>query len=130
MSNWKHAYGWVGHILSPESEVPSDARDNVVAIPDTVFRTIMADMNRCKLDPSIKANVLGVESDPDNTLLATGVFFSVGFEHYGTVFTAAKFGSIEEENFDAVLNYKQAMKDIYGIELPPAKHMVGCSSEH
>jgi hypothetical protein len=130
MSNWKHAYGWVGHIISPESEVPSDPNDNVVAVPDAVFHKIMADMNSCKLDARIMANALGNESDADDALLATGVFFSVGFEHFGTVFSAAYFSGISEQSYNEILHYKQAMKDIYGIELPPARHMVGCSSEH
>lgn len=130
MSNSKHAYGWSGHILVPSDEMESNHHENVVAVPAGVFQLIASDYNECKLDERIEAEQLGVTSG-EVLFLATGFSFSEGFTHYGAVFDEAELRALPGESrvdFDA--EYLAAMKEVYGLDLPPCRLMIGCSSEH
>lgn len=132
MSNWKHAYGWVGHIITSAAENESDARDNVVAIPRLTWERLVGDYERDELDERIEARQLGVES-AGVYFLAVGYAFSEGFRHYGTVFAEAEAlegGGNDPTKDEASRDYMAAMLEIYGVALPPAKLMVGCLSEH
>lgn len=130
MSNWKNAYGWSGHILVSEAECESNPEHNVVAVQDDVFRRIVEDLKSDNLDDRIAASQLGV-SDGDCHFIATGTGLSVGFTHYGTVFDEAELrASPGSQAVDDDREYLKAMKDVYGLDLPPCRLMIGCSSEH
>jgi hypothetical protein len=131
MSNHKYAYGWIGHILSRQSEIGADDRReakqaNVIAIPDAVFDRIADDMGACKLDRRIKAKQLGWLSIETIYFLATGVSFTEGWTFYGAPFKAAEKG--RDATREAA--YLAAMEQRYGLKLPPCRPMVGCASEH
>lgn len=130
MSNWKHAYGWVGHILVSNDDADSDPDDNVIAIPKRTFAKLEQDYDDDVLDERIVAHRLGI-IDSDYVFLAFGHGFSEGFKHFGTVFMEAELKAEKQpltEDRDAA--YLSAMKDIYGLDLPPCRIMVGCASEH
>lgn len=136
MSNHKYAYGWSGHILTRKSECDDDRKQklnhlNVIAVPYDVFERIAQDMDNCNLPAGIEANQLGWLSLEEKYLLATGVGFTESFEYYGAPFEEAE---LRMENLplerDLDAGYLEAMKKRYGIELPPCRLMVGCSSEH
>lgn len=130
MSNWKTAYGWSGHILVSSDENESNHHDNVVAVPDEIFRRIVADHDNDGLDDRILARQLGVTSG-ETLFLATGTSFSEGFPHYGAVFEEAEVRAEPgESRVDLDEQYLAAMKDVYGLDLPPCRLMIGCSSEH
>lgn len=130
MSNWKNAYGWSGHILVSENECESDPENNVVAVPDEIFNRILEDYNLDNLQIDISAARLGVNSE-DVIFLATGTGFSMGFDHYGTVFYEAELRALPgAQAVDDDREYLKAMKDVYGLDLPPCRLMIGCSSEH
>jgi len=129
MSNWKRAYGWSGHILISEEEDGTNLDDNVVAVPEATLERIEADMDSIGLDERIEAHQLGVE-DSDCTVLAVGTCFSEGFGWFGTVFLEAELrGMPGPPAIDHDGEYLTAMKEIYGLELPPCRLMVGCSVE-
>lgn len=128
MSNWKEAYGWYGHIIVPKSQCHSDTKDNLVAVDDEAFERLKRDFDDMKLDPRIQCHQIGYrESESMDCYLATGVAFSSGFTHYGTVFQQAEEQS--KPNLKAA-HYVSAMRDLYGIELPQCRFMIGCSTEH
>lgn len=130
MSNWKHAYGWCGHILTTEDGSPED---NVIKIPTLAFKSLVEDLGNCKLDPRIEGELLGVIADEEACLLATGYAFSTGFTYYGTVFEEAEMlagGNEAVSREDQAREYLTAMKELYGLNLPSCKLMIGCSSEH
>lgn len=131
MSNWKHAYGWIGHILTDSLENRSDPDDNVVAIPTEIYRRIARDRDSGHVDQRIHFEELGVTSEEAPGLMASGYGFAIGFTHYGTVFVEAE---IMAEGQPVRINHKdeymKAMKEIYGLDLPPCRIMIGCSSEH
>jgi hypothetical protein len=130
MSNWKNAYGWSGHILVSEAECESNPEHNVVAVQDDVFRRIVEDYNSGNLQIDIEAARLGVNSE-DVIFLATGTGFSMGFDHFGTVFDEAELRALPGKRaIDIDAEYISAMKDVYGLDLPPCRLMIGCSSEH
>lgn len=130
MSNWKNAYGWSGHILVSEAECESNPEHNVVAVQDDVFRRIVEDLKRDNLDDRFAASQLGV-SDGDCLFIATGTGFSVGFTYFGTVFDEAELRALPGKRaIDIDAEYLEAMKDVYGLDLPPCRLMIGCSSEH
>lgn len=131
MSNHKKGYGWSGHILLPQSEEQSSVEHNVIAIPDEIFSRIKDDYEKCKLDTRISVKQLGFTADFEITFMAIGTGFSEGFEFYGTPFIEAELRAERhplERDLDA--DYLTAMKDIYGLELPRCRLMIGCSSEH
>lgn len=132
MSDWKHAYGWVGHIITSETGDDDCPKHNVVAIPRLTWERLVGDYESCKLDERIEANQLGV-IDGGVYFLACGYAFSIGFTHYGTVFDEAEIlegGNNCPSMAEASADYLAAMKEIYGLDLPPCRLMVGCSSEH
>ena len=130
MSNWKTAYGWSGHILVSSDECESSHDDNVVAVPDEVFRRIVADHESDRLDEWVTVKKLGVTSE-ETLFLATGTCFSEGFTHYGAVFEEAEVRAEPgESRVDIDEQYLAAMKEVYGLDLPPCRLMIGCSSEH
>jgi len=130
MSNWKNAYGWSGHILVSEDNCESDPEHNVVAVPDDVFNRIVEDCHSGNLQIDIAAARLGANSE-DVVFMATGTGFSMGFDHYGTVFNEAELrASPGSQAVDDDREYLKAMKDVYGLDLPPCRMMIGCSSEH
>lgn len=130
MSNWKNAYGWSGHILVSEANCESDPEHNAVAVPDNVFNRIIEDYKSDNLQCDIGAALLGVTSK-ETVFLATGTGFSIGFDHYGTVFDEAELrASPGSQAVDDDREYLKAMKDVYGLDLPPCRLMIGCSSEH
>ena len=131
MSNWKLAYGWYGHIIaSDESSAENCEQDNVIVVEKKVFDRLFKDYGDCKLDERIQANALGVTFGESDWFLATGVAFSEGFKHYGTVFVEAEAREEPDVSRAADAEYIAAMKEIYGIVLPPCRPMVGCSSEN
>ena len=127
MSNHKHAYGWIGHILCRKSE-GGNRRENVIPVPDEVFDRIAKDMEDCQLDRRIKVEQLGWISIETVYYLATGTAFTEGWEHYGAPFKAAE--EPREKHVERDAKYLVAMREIYGLTLPPSRLMVGCSSEH
>lgn len=130
MSNWKHAYGWSGHILVSLDQSDGDARENVVAIPQGVFDRLKHAHNNLTLDERVHIEPLGVTGSAA-LYLACGTSFSEGFSHYGTVFVEAEARSEPGPNaIDHDAEYLRAMKEVYGLDLPPCRLMVGCSSEH
>lgn len=133
MSNLKYAYGWDGHIITSRAETKSNKQDNVIAVPQGTFDRLVKDMGDDKLDPRIEARQLGWLAIEEVYFIATGRAFSESFAHYGTVFEEAEGlegGNEAVGRADRNKDYIAAMKEIYGIELPPSKLMVGCSSEH
>jgi hypothetical protein len=131
MSNWKNAYGWSGHILVSNKHNDSSRLDNVVAIEHDTFKRIVRDHEDDFLDSRIETKVLGVTGIEDVLFLATGVGFSEGFTYYGTVFNEAELRALPgKQAIDHDAEYLQAMKDVYGLDLPPCRLMIGCSSEH
>jgi hypothetical protein len=130
MSNWKHAYGWSGHILVSKDQQDSDPNDNLVAVDDSAFNRLMSDHDNCKLDSRIQVERIGI-IDSDYNFLACGSGFSEGFAHYGTVFQEADARSSPGPfEIDRDSEYMNAMKQIYGLDLPPCRLMIGCASEH
>lgn len=130
MNNSKYAYGWVGHILVDKDEMESCEADNVVAVEHEKFAALLkAWIDDDNLDARVKIARLGI-TDSDTFFLACGHpdSFSEGYEHYGTGFAAADLCS-QLPNPDDV-DYRQAMREVYGLDLPPHRFMVGCSSEH
>jgi len=133
MSNWKHAYGWSGHILVPDFETNGNPDENVVAIPSKIYARIAVDADLVKLDERIEARVLGIRDHATMlpNALAVGTCFSEGFTHYGTVFAEAEARAVPGPPvIDYDSEYLSAMKEIYGLDLPPCRLMIGCSSEH
>ena len=131
MSNWLHAYGWMGHILCSQSDGSSAPEHNVVAIPEEAFARLVADFDSGRID-RFEVEKLGVE-DGDTCFLAAGYAFSAGFRFYGTIFAEAE---MLEGGNEAVSRARQeapylaAFKEIYGVELPPCKLMIGACREH
>ena len=131
MSNWKTALGWYGHILASDKCDESNSHDNVVAIDDTTFQRIVRDHEDDFVDSRIGTEVLGIKSNEHIHFLATGVGFSKGFAHYGTVFEEAELMALPgKQSIDHGAEYMSAMKEIYGLDLPPCRLMIGCNSEH
>ena len=129
MSNHKNVYGWSGHLLVEDDALDSDPDHNLVAIPRATFNRIKEALDQIQLDQRIDARRIGI-TDGD-FYLATGTGFSRGFEHYGTVFEEAELRASPGPPFiDHDAEYMKAMKEIYGLDLPPCKLMIGCSSEH
>ncbi len=133
MSNNKYAFGWMGHIITNASEIESDSKDNVVAIPRLSFERLVHDYENSKLDPRIEVNQLGLLANGEVFFLACGYAFSEGFNHFGTVFEEAEIlegGNQAVSREDQSREYMTAMVEIYGVKLPPCKLMIGCASEH
>jgi hypothetical protein len=133
MSNDRHAYGWIGHIITSANETRSSAKHNVVAIARLAFERLVSDFENCKLDSRIEVEQLGVTANGEVFYLACGYAFSTGYQFYGTVFEEAEMlegGNQNVSRADQEKPYIAAMKEIYGLELPPCKLMVGCASEH
>lgn len=131
MSNWKHAYGWSGHILVSGDETESSRDDNLVAIPEEKFRAIAEAYSNLKLDERIECRQLGVTCDGEILFLATGSCFSEGFTYFGTVFAEAETRACPgPPAVDHDAEYLRAVEEIYGLDLPPCRLMIGCASEH
>jgi hypothetical protein len=133
MSNDKHAYGWMGHIITSIDEGESDPKHNVVAIPRLTWERLVSDYESCKLDERIEIEQLGLLANGEVYYLACGYAFSRGYQHYGTIFEEAEMlegGNNAVSRVEQAREYMTAMKEIYGVDLPPAMLMVGCSSEH
>lgn len=133
MSNNKYAYGWCGHIIASASDTKSDLKHNVIAIPRITWERLVQDYESAKLDERIEANQLGLLANGEVYYLACGYAFSEGFTHYGTIFEEAEMlegGNNAVSRADQSREYMTAMKEIYGLELPPCQLMVGCASEH
>ena len=130
MSNWKKAYGWIGHILLSDSDDDSKPEHNVVSVPARSFDALFEHYEEAKLDDRVDVRRIGV-IDSDSRSLACGVYFSEGFEFYGTVFAEAEVRAAPgPEVYRDEEDYIAAMKESYGIDLPPCRIMVGCSVEH
>jgi hypothetical protein len=137
MSNDKSAYGWSGHLLISDAEHDKEKahrREGVVVIPDLAFLSLVRAMENCKLDGRINVERLGVVTS-EYYFLAAGhpATFSEGYQYYGTVFTNAEDrveggNAVDPKARDA--EYMAAMKEIYALDLPPCRLMVGCSVEH
>lgn len=133
MSNDKHAYGWVGHIITSVAETESDTKHNVVAIPRLTFERLVSDHESGKLDERIQAEQLGLLANGEVYYMACGYAFSCGYQYYGTIFDEAEMlegGNNAVSRVQQASEYMKAMKEIYGLDLPPALLMIGCSSEH
>lgn len=130
MSNSKKAYGWSGHILVSEDDLFPNVDHNVIAVPYWTFSRIVHHYQNLELDTRIQIKRLGVVNS-DTVFLAAGANFSEGFQHYGTVFEYAELRAKGQPlTLDQDGEYLKAMKEIYGLDLPPCRLMVGCSSEH
>lgn len=104
--------------------------DNLVAIPPEKFKAICRAHFSLKLDERIGARPLGVLGN-GIIFLATGSSFSEGWKHYGTVFQEAEARSVPgPQAIDHDAEYMKAMKEIYGLSVPPCRLMIGCSSEN
>jgi hypothetical protein len=129
MSNWKKAYGWSGHIVVSSDDMESAPDDNLIAIPPDKFKAIVEAHDNCKMDERIETRELGVTSTRA-TFMAIGSCFSEGFTNYGTVFDEAEARATPgPPAIDHDAEYLKAMKEIYGLELPPCRLMIGCASE-
>ena len=132
MSNWKHAYGWSGHILVRQSdEEEGDPKLNVIPVPDAIFDRIADDMGRCNLPAGVQVEQLGVTGGDEVHSLAVGTGFTEGWKWYGAPFEEAELrleGDPLKVDVDA--EYLAVMRDHYGLTLPPCRLMVGCSSEN
>lgn len=131
MSNHIFAYGWSGHILVSDNESKGNVNANVVAVPDDIFVRLVSDYELHVEHEYIEAESLGFDCREEPiSVMATGSGFARGFTHFGTVFTEAedRLGGPMAIDHDA--NYLAAMKKIYGLDLPPCRLMIGCSSEH
>jgi hypothetical protein len=132
MSNHKHAYGWSGHILARKSLEIDHAlltSQNVIAVSDQLFDRIHTDLYDGNLPAGMHAEILGIEQYPNFLALGTG--FSEGWEFYGAPFDEAELrleGAPLAIDEDA--EYRSIMKSHYGLDLPPCRLMIGCSSEH
>jgi hypothetical protein len=130
MSNDKNAYGWSGHILVSNFDMSSKPAHNVVAVPNAVFRQLADAMGDLQLDERIECKQLGVEDD-DAIFLAAGSCFSRGYTFYGTIFEEAETRALPGPPLvDHDAEYLAAMKELYGLTLPPCRLMIGCSAEH
>lgn len=137
MSNHKYAFGWSGHILARKSEQDEEdrkgkmKRTNCIAIPDEIFDRIATDMDNCELPVGIEVHQLGWLAIETVHFLAAGAGFTESFEYYGAPFEEAEL-RLEKEPLarDVDADYLAAMKQHYGLELPPCRLMVGCASEH
>ena len=131
MSNWKHAYGWSGHILIRQSDDDEgDPSLNVIPVPDAIFDRICEDMGACRLPAGVTVEQLGVTGGDTVFSLAAGTGFTTGWKWYGAPFEEAELrleGDPLKVDVDAV--YREAMKEHYGLTLPPCRLMIGCSSE-
>jgi hypothetical protein len=132
MSNWKHAYGWSGHILIRQSEdEEGDPSLNVIPVDDCTFDTILRDMEYRTLPAGVHAEQLGVTGGDTVDSLAVGTGFTEGWKWYGAPFLEAELraeGDPLRVDVDAV--YLTAMKEIYELDLPPCRLMIGCNSEN
>jgi len=130
MSNHRHAYGWSGHIITSTDETDSNQHHNLVAVPPDLFKALADAYYEDTLDDRVEVKQLGV-TNSDTIFLACGSSFSDGFTYYGTVFQEAESRSAPgPQSVDHDTEYLKAMKDVYGIDLPPCQLMIGCSSEH
>ncbi len=137
MSNDQHAYGWSGHLLLSDAEHTKEKamrKEGVIVIPDLAFLSIIRAMENDKMDGRIHAERLGVTTS-DYYFLAVGhpATFSTGYTHFGTVFENAEDraeggNAVDPKSRDA--EYLAAMKEVYHLDLPPCRLMVGCSIEH
>jgi hypothetical protein len=135
MSNNKHAYGWIGHILTKSCQISGIEKmakdDNVIAIPEETFEKIWSDIWSGNLPACMQAESLGYTKTGNNNFIATGIGFSIAFTFYGSVFEEAELRMEKHElSHDEEAEYLSIMKSHYGIELPPCRMMIGCSSEH
>lgn len=132
MSNHKIAYGWSGHILVSRDETKSNPDDNLIAVDPGILKAIYRAAGDMKLDPRIGVERLGI-INTDYLWLACGhpSTFSEGFTHYGTVFEEAEMrGGGSDATPSPDVDYRSAMLEIYKLDLPPCRMMIGCSSEH
>lgn len=135
MSNDKHAYGWCGHILVSDVDHDDDkAAGPIVVIPDMAFRSLVAAYENNRLDGRICVERLGVV-DSEFYYLAVGhpTTFTTGYTYFGAVFEEAENrveGGEAVDPKDRDAEYLKAMKEIYNLDLPPCKLMIGCSVEH
>jgi hypothetical protein len=132
MSNWKHAYGWSGHILVRQSEEEDgDPALNVIPVPDDVFDRIVEDAGACNLPAGVQVEQLGVLSDEPVFSIAAGSGFTEGWKWYGAPFEEAEL-RLEGDplKVDTDAEYLAVMKEHYGLTLPPCRLMIGCSSEN
>lgn len=133
MSNWKHAYGWSGHILVRQSdEEDGDPALNVIPVPDDIFDRICEDWHKVKLPAGVQVEFLGgLSEDEPVASIAAGSGFTEGWKWYGAPFEEAELrleGDPLKVDTDAV--YLAVMRDHYGLHLPPCRLMIGCSSEN
>lgn len=122
------AYGWIGHVLVSESDWETNPERNEIAIPDKAFKLLLTAMEDCELDSRITAHRLGVK-DSDVYYLAAGVGFNDAV--FGGVFHEAEARDgvgVTDKQIDQ--NYLDAMKEIYGVDLPPCRIMIGCAREY
>src|SRR4051794_3274054 len=131
MGDWKTAYGWIGHILvSADDELNSKDRSdhNLVPVPAATFKREVDDYESCTLDSRIAIERLGI-IESESYFLACGCCFSEGFTHYGTVFREAEVRVEGKPASNPETEYVAAMKEVYGLDLPRCRIMIGCSSE-
>ena len=132
MSNLIHAIGWSGHILVRQSaQEEGDPSLNVIPVPDAIFDRICKDWHSCELPAGVQVDFLGVTGEETVFSLAAGTGFTEGFTWYGAPFEEAELrmeGDPLKVDTDAI--YLAVMKDHYGLDLPPCRLMIGCSSEN
>lgn len=132
MSNLIHAIGWSGHILVRQSDQEEgDPSLNVIPVPDAIFDRICKDWHSCELPAGVQVDFLGVTGRETVFSLAAGTGFTEGFTWYGAPFEEAELrleGDPLKVDVDAV--YLAVMRDHYGLDLPPCRLMIGCSSEN
>ena len=132
MRNLIHAIGWSGHILVRQSaQEEGDPSLNVIPVPDAIFDRICKDWHECELPAGVQLDFLGMTGGETIFSLAAGTGFIEGFTWYGAPFEEAELrmeGDPLKVDVDAV--YLAAMRDHYGLDLPPCRLMIGCSSEN
>lgn len=129
MSNSRNAYGWIGHIISAEDEWTSSIDHNVIAVKDTIFKSLFEAFSNCELDERIHVEHIGIR-DCETPLLACGVCFSRGYTNYGTIFVEAEVRIAGEPYSNPEIEYLKAMKEIYELNLPKCQFMIGCASDY
>jgi hypothetical protein len=129
MSKYIYAFGWYGHILVPADEADSEPEHNTIAVDRAIFERMRAEREDSALDDRIEMEQLGFGSNEDCPI-AVGYGMSIGVRYYGTIFAEA---DAQDEPgppaIDHEREYLDAMKEIYGLELPPCKPMIGCYME-
>lgn len=136
MSNYKHAYGWSGHVLAFEDFDdlnPKGCAEHITKVTPGQFAALKADMEHGTLPEHVGVKMLGRLSDAPN-LMAVGHphSFSEAFWLWSAINQDAedRIGGgnrVDPKDNDAA--FLDAIKAHYGITLGPCRQMLGMNTE-